>query len=240
MKPKMTIHNLKCIDNLTIELPIEKGLYAITGENGSGKSTIVTCASSAFFNMFMKDYFGETENDAKKEFELGNSKCVYHKEFKNETSQKLVWKRRAEDGFRIKGFYEGRLIFGNRFRNATVETLRQVGEKTISSLVRADDFIRKNLGRILQGDDNFYKNLSYYDDENLKAPVFFYERGGKSISQFHMSTGENLLISILYSLFVRIQDREDTSLPCIILLDEIELALHPSSLRRLVSFLKEI
>ncbi len=234
----MTINNLKCIDNLTIELPVEKGLYAITGENGSGKSTIVTCASSAFFQMIMTDYFGRTESDAGIEFELNGLKCVYKKVFNKD--HKLVWRRRSDKGFKIKGFYEGSLIFGNRFRNATVETLRKVGNKEIRSLTPADDFIRKNLGLILQGDENYYKNLSFYEDDHLKAPVFFYERSGKSISQFHMSTGENLLISILYSLHARVQDRDDISLPCIILLDEIELALHPASLRRLVGFLEKI
>ena len=51
MKLEMVIHKIKCIDNLKMVFPIEKGLYAITGMNGSGKSTIVACASSVFFNM---------------------------------------------------------------------------------------------------------------------------------------------------------------------------------------------
>lgn len=41
MKLKMHISKIKCIRDLTIELPIECGLYAKTGQNGSGKSTIV-------------------------------------------------------------------------------------------------------------------------------------------------------------------------------------------------------
>ena len=48
MKLKMTIHNIKCIKDLEIEFPTKRGLYAITGQNGSGKSTIVACASSVF------------------------------------------------------------------------------------------------------------------------------------------------------------------------------------------------
>ena len=55
-----------------------------------------------------------------------------------------------------------------------------------------------------------------------------------------MSTGENLLISILNSLYIRNNDRANLNKPCIIFLDEIELALHPSSLKRLVHFLQEI
>lgn len=73
----------------------------------------------------------------------------------------------------------------------------------------------------------------------LNSDLFYYERNGKKISQFHMSTGENLLISILNSLLIRNNDRSDKSVPCLILLDEIEMALHPSSLKRLVAFLGE-
>ena len=63
MKLKMHISKIKCIRDFTIELPIERGLYAITGQNGFGKSTIVTCASSVFFNLPMKDYFGDYIED---------------------------------------------------------------------------------------------------------------------------------------------------------------------------------
>ena len=43
MKLKMHISKIKCIRDLTIELPIERGLYAITGQ--------------------MKDYFGDYIED---------------------------------------------------------------------------------------------------------------------------------------------------------------------------------
>ena len=36
----MHIHKIKCVDDLRLDLPIKRGLYAITGMNGSGKSTI--------------------------------------------------------------------------------------------------------------------------------------------------------------------------------------------------------
>ena len=32
MKLEVDIHKIKCIDNFKIELPIDKGLYAITGQ----------------------------------------------------------------------------------------------------------------------------------------------------------------------------------------------------------------
>lgn len=66
---KMHISHVKCIDDLTFEIPVEKGLYAITGKNGSGKSTIATCAASLFFQMKMQLYFGATEPNASITFE---------------------------------------------------------------------------------------------------------------------------------------------------------------------------
>ena len=111
-----------------------------------------------------------------------------------------------------------------------------------SKLILADEFIRKNLGLILQGDEDFYEKLWLVSPnyEKFKGNIFYYEKKGKRISQFHMSTGENLLISILNSLYIRNNDRASLSKPCMMFLDEIELALHPSSLKRLVQFLEDM
>ena len=39
----MTIHNIKDIYHGTVEIPIENGIYAFVGNNGTGKSTIMSC-----------------------------------------------------------------------------------------------------------------------------------------------------------------------------------------------------
>jgi DNA repair exonuclease SbcCD ATPase subunit len=41
----MTIHGVKGIEHGIIDIPIENGLYAIVGNNGTGKSTIMSCLS---------------------------------------------------------------------------------------------------------------------------------------------------------------------------------------------------
>lgn len=237
MKLKIKINKIKCIEDLTIELPIDKGLYAITGQNGSGKSTIAACASSVFFHIPMKEYFGKTDDDSSIYFELGESKRGWKKNHNN------VWKKHSEGPvMNIKGFFEGSLIYGNRFKDMNYDNINRLDAIDQSKLILADEFIRKNLGLILQGDEDFYEKLWLVSPnyEKFKGNIFYYEKKGKRISQFHMSTGENLLISILNSLYIRNNDRASLSKPCMMFLDEIELALHPSSLKRLVQFLEDM
>lgn len=236
MNLQIRIHKIKCIDNFSINLPIDRGLYAITGQNGSGKSTIAACASSVFFNLPMKQYFGKTDDDASISFRLGESERIWKQ--KNGS-----WKKNTSGpAMNIKGFFEGSLIFGNRFKDMTYENIYSIDSINQDKLIAANDFIRKNLGLILQGDSEYYEKLwmvsSHYD--KFKGSIFFYEKNGKRISQFHMSTGENLLVSILNSLYIRNNDRASLSKPCVLFLDEIELALHPSSLKRLIQFLEDM
>jgi|GEM_PF-2828453 len=104
----MHIKNVKSIKDLTFIFPLEKGLYAITGENASGKSTLVACASTVFFTMPMYDYFGRPDGEASIEFILGNSKRCW----KYQNKQWL--KDTSPIKMALSGFYEGSIIFGNR------------------------------------------------------------------------------------------------------------------------------
>ena len=239
MKLNMTINKIKSIGNLEIDLPIENGLYAITGQNGSGKSTIVTCASSVFFNMKMNEYFGLTDEDAYISFRLGDATRSWRK-------HNGKWIKESSGNMSIKGFYEGSIIFGNRFRNTNYQLLRKLDRIDDRVLKTADNFIRLNLGKILHNNENYYDALYKINNSDagpeiqFSGDIFYYQKGDRRVSQFHMSTGENLLISVLNSINIRNNDRASLNKPCILFLDEIELALHPSSLKRLVSFLKEI
>lgn len=234
-KLSMHIHNIKCINDVSIDLPIEPDLYAITGQNGSGKSTIVACASSVFFNLPMNDYFGETAEDAHIDFEIdGNTrswKKVNHK-----------WESSQQGNMNIRGFYEGSLIFGYRFKDTTFDKLRRSINIDKSKLHVSHEFIRENLGLILQGDKNYYEHLFEVSNkyEGFNGSIFYYEKNGRLVSQFHMSTGENLLISILNSLYIKNKESRAGLKNSIIFLDEIELALHPSSLKRLITFLRDM
>lgn len=231
----MVIKKIKSIKALEIDLPIKKGLYAITGQNGSGKSTVVTCASTVFYNIPMKDYFGDTEDDSSIKFSLGSATRGWVK-------INGTWRRESAGSMSIKGFYEGSIIFGNRFRNTNYQTLRKLDRIDNVLLTPASEFIRSNLGKILHNNSEFYEkvfkvnNNDVDGDVSFSGNIYYYEKNGKRVSQFHMSTGENLLITVLNSINSRNSDRANLNKPCLLFLDEIELALHPSSLKRLVAF----
>jgi len=243
MNLELSIHEIKSIDDVQLQLPVDPGLYGITGQNGSGKSTIVTCASSVFFDLQKDEYFGYTEPESFIEIKFdGKSKKWY----KDENNQ---WISDTQSSLGLQGFYEGSLIFGNRFKDTSYDKLHELDRIDFTKLNPAAEFIRKNLGQILQGDENYYEKLWRvpFTYGRFKSDLFFYEKNGRKVSQFHMSTGENLLVSILNSLFINNKKRERKAQVYynkvkgqIIFLDEIELALHPSSLNRLVHFLEDM
>lgn len=117
----------------------------------------------------------------------------------------------------------------------------------IEQLEEASSFIRENFGLILHDDANYYEKLYLLNEDETKKnkfrrPPFYCLRNGKLVNQLYMSTGENLLLTILYSIELRLHRSIATTkdVPDLILFDEIELALHSSALRRLVFFLKKL
>ena len=50
----MKIHNIKSISDFTFEIPTAKGLYALTGENAAGKSTVISCIATAFYSPLLR------------------------------------------------------------------------------------------------------------------------------------------------------------------------------------------
>lgn len=237
----MEIKNIKCVKELGFSFPLEPGIYAITGENGSGKSTVISCASSVFYQMPMTEYFGRP-NNASIEFSLGDAtrKWIFN--------GRKWYSKSSNEKMKLNGFYEGSVIFGNRFKDTKLSVINTLDALTQNDLYEASDFVKDNLGLILRNDKDYYKNLcvvkkNVADVMGLTRITFCnISKNGELISQPRMSTGENLLLSILSSLETLHSKRtkHNDGRPYIVFLDEIELALHSSALRRLVLFLKTI
>ena len=236
------ITSLKNISHLSLDLPMEKGLYAITGTNGTGKSTIMrTIAklvhSSAYKKFQPQDYNAETS--IKIEYEGVTN------QWRRENGK---WKCDAQRQISIQGFYEGSIIHGTRFSDANYSALLKAENVRKADLTDADDYVKENLSYILHGDKNYYrqlkriKNLSLAKLKNFNSLPYFIEGENGLVNQFCMSTGENMLISLLHiinTLLIKKKHGEGDRIR-LILIDEIELALHPSAIMRLLSLLQDL
>lgn len=98
----------------------------------------------------------------------------------------------------------------------------------------------------MHNDKNYYENLFRIDRNKAKKHYqyngvpYFLKNHNRILSYFDLSTGEFLLINLLHllnNLLVRIENKEKLNM---ILIDEVELALHPSATKRLVQFMRDI
>lgn len=133
-----------------------------------------------------------------------------------------------------------------RFSDANYDTLLKAEKVNDAFLTDADSFVQQNLSLILHGNYDFYKNLKRIKNRKLaqlkefKGIPYFIEGTNGKVNQFCMSTGENMLISLLHMLNVVIARSAKSENVRLILIDEIELALHPSAIMRLVDFLQKL
>lgn len=241
---KMIIHEIKGIHHAVIDIPIENGVYAIVGNNGTGKSTIVSCLAQLISRHNLGALRKEDHNaDSYVEFYANARHDHWH------CGEDNFW---VSDTFpntiRFNGTYEGSLFYGARFKDSrNVDELMESGQIVDSDIVDADEYIRTNLGSILHNQPDYYhglkriRNKSIAERLNLKNTPYFLDINGNLISQYRMSSGECLLISLLHFIYNSLIRRSlPTNKPILMLIDEIELALHPIAVSNLIDLLKEL
>lgn len=240
---KVEIQNIKSIKAFTLEIPIDQGLYAVAGTNGVGKSTIMALLAVPFRPVLLKTLFGSCSVGSSATYtHEGKSDSWVKQEdnwIVNDGGKKVVW---------IDGFIEGSVIHGTRFTDGTLNTLKLSEKVENEHLVDADDFINENFSQILHGKKGVYPTIKKVKNKNLAEKLgfdtvpYFMEYGDRRLSQYWLSTGENLLLSLLHFLNNKIfqQKRKGSKDRSFILVDEIELALHPVAINRLVDLLLKV
>lgn len=121
------------------------------------------------------------------------------------------------------------------------------GRITEQELADADDYVKNHMSFILHGDLIHYRTLKRLKNKHvaqqlsIKNRPYFINVESHFVSQYRMSSGECLLVSLLHFLYNSIVRR---SLPSnqkvLVLIDELELALHPVAVLRLMDFLKQL
>lgn len=237
------IRNVKNIKELAIELPLKPDLYAITGINGIGKSTLLSCISPRLKRPISFSFLDrEAADGGEIEYQIDNEIEVWRVHHGK-------WGCQNIKDLSIRGFQEGSLTNGTRFSNISFQKFnyyKRLLKVNPSLIIPADDFVKENLGSILRNDKRYYQGLYRLDKKRAeryyqyKGVVYYLKIENEFIPQFKLSAGEFLLINLLhlfYNLFVRENNRAKLNL---IFIDEIELALHPSAIRRLVELSKKI
>jgi len=236
---ELNIQNVRSIKSLKLSLPLKPALYALTGKNATGKSTVMASIANLFFDNLLGVFFLNSAQDGSKiSYSYNNNELIY-------TFENGNWAKSGSQNF-LHGFYEGSIIHGNRFRDTNYYALYSAQKVKKNELIKANNYIKENLGYILHDDKEFYKDLYKLPSDRAKqifkfrGTPYFIIRNDKLISQLSLSTGENLLISLLHSIDNQLFKRKDKIDDYLILLDEVELALHPAALIRLLRFLKDL
>ncbi|MDR2026162.1 MAG: AAA family ATPase [Prevotellaceae bacterium] len=242
---KLSIEKIKNIDKGEIEIPLENGVYALVGTNGCGKSTILLAMAQLISTHYLGTLKQEDFSDASKiSFDIDGKIDIwsYNKERKQWTSNlypKIM---------KLNGMYEGSLFYGTRFNDSTrIDSLLKHGKLKSNEIVDADEYVIDKLSFILHGDYEHYRNLKRVKNKyitqriNVNNTPYFNEVNQDLISQYRMSSGECLLISLLHFLYNSIERKSlPTNEKILVLIDEIELALHPIAVTRLVDLLNEL
>ncbi|GLX15970.1 hypothetical protein Pstr01_42090 [Pseudomonas straminea] len=252
---KIKINNVKNIISADIELPIEGGLYSLVGGNGCGKSTLMLIMSVLLspkrFNMLQhEDYSEDSTIDIGIATAEGEKNYNWHVKRRHDNETMMWWC--ATSPAHYKGVYEGSLFYGTRFRDSTiVDKLLRSNSIAGEHIVEAFDYVKDNLSYILHGDNNHYRTMKKIRNKKISEefelsnlPYFMSTPKGALLSQYRMSSGECLLISLLNYIYHALVNqgtgKKVTDKTFFILIDEIELALHPIAISRLISYLNSL
>ena len=248
------IDNVKNIKKMSASFPLEKGLYAFVGENGCGKSTIMLALSlvvKTSSSHMLKSY--DLSPESRIVIQIDDSTDIWFYKKGKLTTGKFGLTRAHGNvkahialfaSTHMEGFYEGSIFYGCRFNDFNIIDQFMSKPDMDSSLVEADVFVKETLGYILHNDKNYYPSLkkiktrSIAEENGFNGMPYFNEVNGHTISQYRMSSGESMLISLIDFINNLVIKYPKRSRDLLFLIDEVELALHPAAIDRLVFVLK--
>lgn len=231
MKRRVSISNLKGIRSLAFDFPDKPGVYLLVGENGSGKTTLLTCLhriknSYAFADNFPKssktDKFDQYK-DSEIRYETSDGQVVYQK-------KRERWCPFPYGASTVLSTFRFETSIFARVDAGRIGTKKD--ELDNGPLEAPSEFVQKAILDIFP--DNRFSNISIFKNKNGRRwfNTFFIvkDENNSLYSEKRFSSGELALLRLISRL-------EDIPVRSLVLLDEVELALHPKVQRKLLAFL---
>lgn len=259
MSLDIQLHNIRNIKDADLSFPFTRGLYAIVGENGCGKSTIMlalslTVKTSSAHLLRSEDICSDSFIDIK----LNDKTDHWYYKAGKLTTGRFTWVGphghvRGHSALvvstHVSGFYEGSIFYGCRFDDFSIANDVAKSISLTEDLVDADPYVTETLGYILHNDKARYiglkriRNRERAQHYGFNGIPYFYSVTGGIITQFQMSSGECMLLSLLdfiNNLVIKTRLNGRSVGDLFFLIDEVEIALHPGAIDRLVSFLDDL
>lgn len=244
---RIVIENLKGIKSLDFKIP-NPGVHVLTASNGSGKTTLMVCIERLKGPGSLKDNFIQHRSPNVDSY--ATSKITYHSKLNNKVSYTYrsssgSWWPTTQNAAVLNEFgydeivviptlgkrvyIQNKTISGGRVRYAS-EGLRS-SMSTVLENDKFDELRKMNLGETRgRGGRNRRNNTAFILPgkivrENNKRTQHYY-------SESSFSLGEIFTLNLLFQL----QVIEDNSL---LVIDELEVALHPRVQINLLNYLEE-
>jgi len=231
---KIRISKVKNIESLEFEIP-DQGVYVLTGANGSGKTTLLAALHRIGFGNAFSNFFKTTANENKLDF-FGESSITYNLDNKEVSYNygNTRWSptpRKNTGILKEFGFPEVTFIAADSKRiEATQDELKPNRIKSVN----AD--VSNEIKNILS--DQKFEDLKYVNTKRgsgNRAYLIAKKIKGRNhyFSEKNFSLGELCVLRLVTGL-------SEISYNSLILIDEIEMALHPRAQAALFSYLLRI
>lgn len=240
MTKKVIIDHIKNISHMEFVIP-SPGLYVVTGKNGSGKTTLFTCLSRICNGKAFRSGFPSTPGNDRLDYFNGFIQYNVDENFVKYTKrQSGKWRpSKQSDVFSLMGYPEVKNI---TTKDERIFTQTEIVPRRNN---QGDVWLNQKLNEIL-GTQKFtpmirittgqlYRGRGTVAAESRRRNIAYAIPfgPGKYYTERNFSFGEIVLLNLLY-------DIHTVSNGSLVLIDELELALHPSAQVRLLTCLEEM
>lgn len=236
---KILIENIRNISYLEFEIP-SSGLHVLTGKNGMGKTTLFTCISRICNSNAYRIGFPSSANNTLDVFSGAITYSVDSNNVKYTKRTSGEWRPDKKNAtvFQEFGYPEvinittkDKRLFSQDMivprRNNAPDVWINEKMNTIFDTDKFTPMIRITTGDLRSGRGNVGEN------QRRNTAYAIPLGNNKYYTEQNFSFGEIVMINLLYDIKKAINGS-------MILIDELELALHPSAQIRLISCLKDL